>query len=288
MLAFVLTSRSAPASGSPSSPARVRTEHRQELGARGAVAWEIVRWPIGIALIAVCLAALLCHSANRRQPGCAWLAFGAGVRSCCGPCRRSGSPSRSASRRTSARRTARSRASSRSSCGPSSRRSHLLRRRGCGRARGDQGGGRRDAPSTRRGFRSACSRLAAGLSRSSTFRGDRSARPATILPTLRRRHDACLAEDITSAAGTLYGSGVAAQVRAAFAGPRHPPGSTAAGRRACRAASPRLLSLRDRRDECSGRNAATSGVWKNHGTCCVRRRATVARARASGAPAVVQ
>ena len=48
-------------------------------GHEARVAWEILRWPIGLALIAVCLAALLRHSANRRQPGRAWLAFGSGV-----------------------------------------------------------------------------------------------------------------------------------------------------------------------------------------------------------------
>ena len=48
-------------------------------GHEARVAWEILRWPIGLALIAVCLAALLGHSANRRQPGRAWLAFGSGV-----------------------------------------------------------------------------------------------------------------------------------------------------------------------------------------------------------------
>ena len=48
-------------------------------GHEARVAWEILRWPIGLALIAVCLAALLRYSANRRQPGRAWLAFGSGV-----------------------------------------------------------------------------------------------------------------------------------------------------------------------------------------------------------------
>jgi YihY family inner membrane protein len=43
------------------------------------VMWEIVRWPLGLALIATCLAGILAHSANRRQPGRAWLAFGSGV-----------------------------------------------------------------------------------------------------------------------------------------------------------------------------------------------------------------
>ena len=48
-------------------------------GHEARVVWEILRWPIGLALIAVCLAAILRYSANRRQPGRAWLAFGSGV-----------------------------------------------------------------------------------------------------------------------------------------------------------------------------------------------------------------
>ena len=43
------------------------------------VVWDVLRWPAGLLLIAVCLAALLGRSVNRRQPGRAWLAFGAGV-----------------------------------------------------------------------------------------------------------------------------------------------------------------------------------------------------------------
>ena len=46
-------------------------------GAR--VAWDVLRWPVGLLLITVCLAAILGRSANRRQPGRAWLAFGAAV-----------------------------------------------------------------------------------------------------------------------------------------------------------------------------------------------------------------
>jgi YihY family inner membrane protein len=48
-------------------------------GHNARVVWEILRWPAGLILIAICLAALLSHSANRRQPGRAWLAFGAGT-----------------------------------------------------------------------------------------------------------------------------------------------------------------------------------------------------------------
>ena len=43
------------------------------------VAWDVLRWPAGLALIAICFAVLLARSANRRQPGRAWLAFGSGV-----------------------------------------------------------------------------------------------------------------------------------------------------------------------------------------------------------------
>jgi uncharacterized BrkB/YihY/UPF0761 family membrane protein len=48
-------------------------------GEEARVTWEVLRWPVGLALIAVCLATIFGHSANRRQPGRAWLGFGAGV-----------------------------------------------------------------------------------------------------------------------------------------------------------------------------------------------------------------
>jgi YihY family inner membrane protein len=48
-------------------------------GHEARVAWEVLRWPLGLVLIAVCLAAILSHSANRRKPGRAWLAFGSAV-----------------------------------------------------------------------------------------------------------------------------------------------------------------------------------------------------------------
>lgn len=41
--------------------------------------WMVVRWPVGIALLAAGLAVLFRWSPRRRQPGWAWLAFGAGV-----------------------------------------------------------------------------------------------------------------------------------------------------------------------------------------------------------------
>ena len=48
-------------------------------GHEARVTWEVLRWPVGLALIAICLATIFGHSANRRQPGRAWLGFGAGV-----------------------------------------------------------------------------------------------------------------------------------------------------------------------------------------------------------------
>ena len=48
-------------------------------GHEARVVWDVLRWPVGLLLIAVCLAALLGRSVNRRQPGRAWLAFGSAV-----------------------------------------------------------------------------------------------------------------------------------------------------------------------------------------------------------------
>jgi YihY family inner membrane protein len=42
-------------------------------------AWNIARWPVGVVLLVVTVAALLDHSPRRRQPGLSWLALGAGV-----------------------------------------------------------------------------------------------------------------------------------------------------------------------------------------------------------------
>ena len=141
-------------------------------GHEARVAWEILRWPIGLALIAVCLAALLSHSANRRQPGRAWLAFGSAVAvvlwalSTIGLALAFRLASNFGQTYGPARRHRRAPAVD-LPLGVQ----HLLRRVGGGRARGDQGGRRRAARSTARGFRSACPCLAAGLSRSSTFFG---------------------------------------------------------------------------------------------------------------------
>lgn len=41
--------------------------------------WIVARWPVGIALVGIGLAVLFRWAPRRRQPGWAWLAFGAGV-----------------------------------------------------------------------------------------------------------------------------------------------------------------------------------------------------------------
>lgn len=41
--------------------------------------WLVVRWPVGIALVAAGLAVLFRWAPRRRQPGWAWLMFGAGI-----------------------------------------------------------------------------------------------------------------------------------------------------------------------------------------------------------------
>jgi YihY family inner membrane protein len=41
--------------------------------------WLVARWPLGVALLAAGLAVLFRSAPRRRQPGWAWLAFGAGV-----------------------------------------------------------------------------------------------------------------------------------------------------------------------------------------------------------------
>jgi len=41
--------------------------------------WQVLRWPIGLALTTFAIAVLLNHSPRRRQPGLSWLALGAGV-----------------------------------------------------------------------------------------------------------------------------------------------------------------------------------------------------------------
>ena len=42
-------------------------------------AWNIGRWPIGVAMLVFTIAVILDHSPRRRQPGLTWLALGSGV-----------------------------------------------------------------------------------------------------------------------------------------------------------------------------------------------------------------
>lgn len=41
--------------------------------------WNVVRWPVGLALLVVTIAVLLDHAPRRRQPALTWLALGAGI-----------------------------------------------------------------------------------------------------------------------------------------------------------------------------------------------------------------
>lgn len=41
--------------------------------------WEVLRWPIGIALLVATIAVLLDHAPRRRQPALSWLALGSGI-----------------------------------------------------------------------------------------------------------------------------------------------------------------------------------------------------------------
>lgn len=43
------------------------------------VAWLVLRWPLGFALVAIAVGVLLRYCPNRRQPGRTWLAFGSAV-----------------------------------------------------------------------------------------------------------------------------------------------------------------------------------------------------------------
>ena len=42
-------------------------------------AWNIARWPVGVALLVLTIAVILDHAPRRRQPGLSWLALGSGV-----------------------------------------------------------------------------------------------------------------------------------------------------------------------------------------------------------------
>lgn len=52
--------------------------HQIGIGRVGSL-WLLIRWPLGVGLLAIGLAILFRWSPNRRQPGRAWLAFGAGI-----------------------------------------------------------------------------------------------------------------------------------------------------------------------------------------------------------------
>ena len=41
--------------------------------------WQVLRWPLGVALLVFAIAVLLDHAPRRRQPALSWLALGAGV-----------------------------------------------------------------------------------------------------------------------------------------------------------------------------------------------------------------
>jgi YihY family inner membrane protein len=41
--------------------------------------WELVRWPVGLALLVFTIAVILDHAPRRRQPALSWLALGAAV-----------------------------------------------------------------------------------------------------------------------------------------------------------------------------------------------------------------
>ncbi|MBD8870428.1 YihY/virulence factor BrkB family protein [Nocardioides sp. MJB4] len=46
----------------------------------GAVtAWDVARWPVGLALLVFAIAVLLDHAPRRRQPALSWLALGSGI-----------------------------------------------------------------------------------------------------------------------------------------------------------------------------------------------------------------
>jgi YihY family inner membrane protein len=41
--------------------------------------WEVLRWPVGLALLVLTIAVLLDHAPRRRQPALSWLALGSGI-----------------------------------------------------------------------------------------------------------------------------------------------------------------------------------------------------------------
>ena len=48
-------------------------------GRVGATTWDVVRWPLGLALTVFAVAVLFRHAPRRRQPGLSWLLFGASI-----------------------------------------------------------------------------------------------------------------------------------------------------------------------------------------------------------------
>jgi YihY family inner membrane protein len=54
-------------------------EREYHWGGTAATVWDVLRWPVGLALTVVGIALLFEQSPRRRQPGLSWLAFGAGV-----------------------------------------------------------------------------------------------------------------------------------------------------------------------------------------------------------------
>ncbi|MBS2936790.1 YihY/virulence factor BrkB family protein [Nocardioides sp. J2M5] len=46
---------------------------------RAVLWWDVVRWPVGVALLVLTIAVLLDHSPRRRQPALSWLALGAAI-----------------------------------------------------------------------------------------------------------------------------------------------------------------------------------------------------------------
>ena len=48
-------------------------------------AWNLARWPVGVALMVFAIAVLLDHAPRRRQPALSWLALGAGHLGRCWP-----------------------------------------------------------------------------------------------------------------------------------------------------------------------------------------------------------
>ena len=58
--------------------ARARSRHRSSLSSHGAsTVWNVLRWPLALAVLIAAIALLFNWSPRRHQPGWSWLAFGA-------------------------------------------------------------------------------------------------------------------------------------------------------------------------------------------------------------------